>query len=289
MSKIGLVLEGGGMRAAYTAGALTWLIDHDIEFDYGVAISAGAVHLCSFVDKNKQNLYDLSVTYVADKRNVGMVPLLKEGSYVGYDFMFDELLRDTLHFDISNLVNRNTFMEIGIYDLQQGQTNWYQKEAFSNDMQMLKAACTLPIAGKIVSYNGRKYIDGGITTMVPIRRSIEYGNDKHFVIITKDESYVRKPSGKGMDLALAALYHPYPKIREDMKKRTPIYYEEMDLVQQLCEKNEAMLMRPSKNLGVSRFKGEHDQLDALFQLGYQDLENRKEEIRAFLKKDEPID
>lgn len=40
--------EGGGMRGAYTAGVLTWLIDHEIEFDYGVGISAGAMNLCSF-------------------------------------------------------------------------------------------------------------------------------------------------------------------------------------------------------------------------------------------------
>lgn len=283
MNKIGLVLEGGGMRGAYTAGALCWLIDHDIEFDYGVAISAGAVHLCNFIDKNKKNLYDFSVTYVADKRNVGLIPFFKEGSYVGYDFMFDHILRDTAHFDIENLVNYKTHMEIGVYDLEQGKTNWYLKEDFKNDLQLLKAACTLPIAGKIVHYKWHKFIDGGVTTMVPINRSIEHGNNKHFVIITKDENYVRKPSGKGMDLALNALYHPYQQLREDMKKRTPIYYEEMDKVKELCERNEAILLRPTKNLGVSRFKGDHDQLKALFQLGYQDLEDRKEEIFAFLQ------
>ena len=45
MEKIGLVLEGGGLRGAYTAGALAWLNDHDITFDYGVGISSGAVYL----------------------------------------------------------------------------------------------------------------------------------------------------------------------------------------------------------------------------------------------------
>lgn len=32
--KVSLVLEGGGMRGAYTAGCLSWLIDEGIEFDY---------------------------------------------------------------------------------------------------------------------------------------------------------------------------------------------------------------------------------------------------------------
>ena len=34
MSKIAIVLEGGGMRGAYTAGALSWFIDNNIEFEY---------------------------------------------------------------------------------------------------------------------------------------------------------------------------------------------------------------------------------------------------------------
>ena len=42
MKKLGLVLEGGGIRGAYTAGALAWLYDQQIHFDYGVGISSGA-------------------------------------------------------------------------------------------------------------------------------------------------------------------------------------------------------------------------------------------------------
>ena len=42
MEKIGLVLEGGGVRGAYTVGALSWLKDNHISFDYSVGISSGA-------------------------------------------------------------------------------------------------------------------------------------------------------------------------------------------------------------------------------------------------------
>ena len=49
IEKTGLVLEGGGMRGAYTAGALSWLIDQGIEFDASYGISTGAVHLTNFL------------------------------------------------------------------------------------------------------------------------------------------------------------------------------------------------------------------------------------------------
>ena len=49
--RIALVLEGGGLRGAYTAGCLSWLIDEGIEFDGAYGISSGAVHLTAFLKK----------------------------------------------------------------------------------------------------------------------------------------------------------------------------------------------------------------------------------------------
>ena len=70
MSKIGLVLEGGGMRGAYTAGVLDWLIEHDMPFDYVVGISSGALYSGMYALKNRKALYEASVHVAADKRNV---------------------------------------------------------------------------------------------------------------------------------------------------------------------------------------------------------------------------
>ena len=36
MSKIGLIVEGGGMKCAYSAGILDAFIDEDITFDYAI-------------------------------------------------------------------------------------------------------------------------------------------------------------------------------------------------------------------------------------------------------------
>lgn len=41
-SHTGLVLEGGGMRGVFTAGALDFLMDKKIYFPYTIGVSAGA-------------------------------------------------------------------------------------------------------------------------------------------------------------------------------------------------------------------------------------------------------
>ena len=40
--KLGLVLEGGGMRGAYTSGVLGAFMDENIKFPYVIGVSAGA-------------------------------------------------------------------------------------------------------------------------------------------------------------------------------------------------------------------------------------------------------
>ena len=42
--KTGLGLEGGGMRGIYTAGVLDAFMEHNIEFDGVIGVSAGAIN-----------------------------------------------------------------------------------------------------------------------------------------------------------------------------------------------------------------------------------------------------
>ncbi len=284
MTKISLVLEGGGMRGAYTAGALAWLIDNNIEFDYHVGISAGAVHVYSYLLKNKDFLYDIAVKYMSDKRNVGWTPMFKEKRYVGYDYMFDDLLLKQLNFDIRPLKNIGLPAEIGIYDLKQCETTFFKTEDLDDHMRMIKAACTLPIAGRVVHHEGREFLDGGISVMIPIERSISQGNDKHLIIITKPEGYVRKPASGFMQRLMKFNYPKHPKMVEQYSNRHLSYNRQMDLITKLSEEGNGLMIRPSITIPVKRFSGDPDNLEKLYQLGYSDMENQKETILNFMKR-----
>lgn len=284
MDKIGLVLEGGGMRGAYTAGALSWLIDNHVEFDYGVGISAGAINLCSYLLKDKQFLHDITVKYMSDKKNVGLIPLLKEHRYVGYDYMFDDLLINQVKYDTSLITEKKMNMEFGIYDLNQSKTIFFNASDLDPGLRMLKASCTLPIAGKIVDYKGHRFLDGGISIMIPIDRSIEQGCNKNIVIITKPDGYVRKAASQLMQKMMAFNYPNYPKMVYDYIHRHESYNRQMDLILKQVEENKCILVRPSKTIPVKRFSGDPENLKSLYELGYKDMEARKEEILKFITK-----
>ena len=49
MGKTGLIVEGGGMKCAYSAGILDRFLDDKITFDYCIGVSAGAANTLSYL------------------------------------------------------------------------------------------------------------------------------------------------------------------------------------------------------------------------------------------------
>ena len=283
LTTLALVMEGGGMRGAYTAGVLSYFLEKQVNFDYGVGISAGAVNLCAYWMKRADYLHEIMVEYMSDKKNIGLSPFLREGTFVGYNYMFDNLLPKQVKFDLTQVSNTMAPFEFGNYNLDLNRNDWIQKEEVT--MKDLKASCTLPIAGKPVYTRGHLYMDGGITTMVPIERSIAHGCKKHFVIITKDKEYVRNPEPAVELNTISLMFRKYPQLRKRLEVRHQVYYHEMGLIEKMVEEGSAYLLRPSEKVPVSRFKGDPIGLQKCFDLGVKDATEQWDAIAAFIGQD----
>ena len=64
--KLGMVLEGGGMRGMYTAGVLDFLMEKDFYPDGIIGVSAGACHGCSYASKQRGRSYRINTKYCRD-------------------------------------------------------------------------------------------------------------------------------------------------------------------------------------------------------------------------------
>ncbi len=280
--KFGLVLEGGGVRGAFTAGALAWLNDHDIQLDYHVGISSGAMHLICYMLKNKTTAYNISTNYACDPKYIGVKALMKEGYYVAYNRLFNECLKKKERLSIVPLQRENAPMEIGVYDMDQGKTVFKSPRQMDTDLKVLQGACALPVASAIVEVDGHHYLDGGITKMIPIERAMERGCTKFMVITTKPADYVRKPGSPIVKVLMKAMYGKYPQLVEDYSVRHLNYYKQVGIVKDLVAKGDAIHLYPTKDFPISRFHGNPEDTKTLYKLGYDAMEERKEEIFAFL-------
>lgn len=285
MERIGLVLEGGGVRGAYTAGCLAWLHDNNIHFDYSAGISSGAVYLSCFLMGQPGIAKNMSTKYACDPNMTGFGAMVHCGHYVDYEMIFEKYLRGVEHMSCQPLIDANPDMEVGAYDLDLGKTVWFRPKDMDPELVLLRATCALPVAAETVEYKGRKLLDGGITKMIPIERAVEQGCTKVMVITTKPADFVRKPASKFIRFLMKRIYKDYPKVEEDYQIRHINYYKQMTMIKDMVADNKAILMYPSETVKVNRFKGDEEKCLQLYNLGYADMEKRKDEILAFMKKE----
>lgn len=270
------------MRGAYTAGALSWLIDQGIEFDNAYAISTGAVYLTNYLMKSKEDLFSFSVEGIADKRVIGIRALLHSGRIVDYETLFQHIMPEEYHYDMTPLKDCKTHAYIGLYDLKVGKTEYHPVQNIGLDE--LQASTSLPIIGKIVEHDGRQILDGGITDMIPIEQSVKDGCERHLIITTKPADYVRKPAKKPIVDLMKMTYPQCPQISKDYAVRHLNYRKQIDLIKGLQDEGKAIYLFPSRGSKVTRLGGTREDLVDLYELGYSDMEARKDEILALFRK-----
>ena len=66
--KKGLILEGGAMRGMFTAGVMDVLMEHQIEFDGVIGVSAGAAFGCNYKSGQIGRVLRYNTRFCADKR-----------------------------------------------------------------------------------------------------------------------------------------------------------------------------------------------------------------------------
>ncbi|WP_193441428.1 patatin-like phospholipase family protein, partial [Streptococcus suis] len=86
--KVGLVLEGGGMRGLYTAGVLDAFLDADIHVDGVVSVSAGALFGVNFLSKQRGRAIRYNKRFIKDKHYMGLRSWLTTGNMVNKDFTY---------------------------------------------------------------------------------------------------------------------------------------------------------------------------------------------------------
>lgn len=287
MEKTGLVLEGGGVRGAYTAGALAWLQDNHVKFDYYVGISSGAGYLAfGLLNDDKHSPKNMATIYAADPHLVGLYPLTHCGYFVDYKKIFDVYLKGKEGTNVRKVLAEKPNMEIGAYDLNQGKTIFFGPDELDPDLELIRGACALPIASEVVNYRGHRLLDGGITVMIPIERALEQGCTRILVITTKPKDYVRKPTPKIIRKMMKHTYPDCPQVWADYAVRDKNYYRQRKIIDDLCSQGKAIDILPSETVKVSRWKGDREKCEHLYDIGYSDMENHRTEIAKLLDKGE---
>ncbi|NBJ91845.1 patatin-like phospholipase family protein [Parablautia muri] len=283
MFEAGLVLEGGGMKGVYTCGVLDFFLDKGLEFRSCYGVSAGTCNLCSFLSKQRGRAYHVIVDYLEDKNYCGLYSLIKTGDLFGAEMCYHTIPEKLYPYDYEAYNKyQGTFYSV-ITNIESGQPEYIPIKDMKKDIEAIRASASLPLVSRNVKFKGQLYLDGGIADAIPLRRSIEDGNKKNVVIMTKEAGYRRQPSS--MIRLIKLYYRKYPKVYELMKNRHNAYNETLDFITGQVERGSTFLIQPKHRSNVGRIEKDKTKLEALYREGYQDAANCYESLLKFLEDD----
>ncbi len=281
MYQTGHVLEGGGMKGVYSSGVLDFFLDKGLEFSSCYGVSAGACSLCSFLSKQRGRAYHTNVDYLEDKNYCSLYSLLKTGDLFGADMCYYQIPEKLNPYDYETFEKYQGKFYSVVTNIETGCPEYIPIKDMHTDIEAIRASASLPLVSRNVKIGDKLYLDGGISDAIPLRKSMEDGNRKNVVVMTKEVGYRRQPSS-GVSL-IRMRYRKYPKVYELMKDRHNAYNNTLDFLNEEVEKGTVFLIQPKEKSDVGRIEKDRDKLKALYEEGYKEASECYEELLKFLE------
>ena len=276
--KVGLVLEGGGMRALFTAGVLDALLDvKELDIDGIVGVSAGALFGANYVSGQKERAIRYNKKYARDKRYMGLHSWITTGNAVNKDFAFYELPFKLDVFDQEKFKESKIEFHIVMTNVENGQAEYVLIEDVFEQMEYLRATSALPFASKIIEINGKKYLDGGISDSIPIDYCQSLGYDKIILVLTRPENSYKEDK---LNFLYKLVYRKYPNLVERLINMGKDYEVVLKKIKNLETESKVFVIRPPKVLKIGRLEKNEDKIQNVYDIG---LNTGKKEIDNLLK------
>jgi predicted patatin/cPLA2 family phospholipase len=269
------------MRGLYTCGVLDGLLTQQMMFPYIIGVSAGACNAVSYIAGQKGRNFTVNTAYVNDWRYMSLRNLLREKSYFGMAFIFDEIPNQHVPFDYRAFDDADCRFVVGTTDCHTGAPAYFVKDDFKHGFDILKASSSLPMISPMVEIDGMALLDGGIVDPIPLEKSIADGNRKHVVVLTRDAAYRKKP--QSFKRLISIRYRHYPKLVEGMLKRHEKYNQTLALIDRMAAEGSVYVIRPETLVEVDRLEKDVDKLTALYQQGCDDFSRQLPALKAFLE------
>ena len=243
--KIGLVVEGGGMKCAYSAGILDKFLDDHIQFDYCIGVSAGAANTLSYLAGQRGRNLRFYTEHLSDPRYLSVHSLIRTGSLFGLQYIYGTLTnsdgKDPIDYDA--IMKNPAEFYMPATDAVTGTATYFSKyDIVRDDYRTLMATCALPGFCRPVQVNHHYYYDGGVADSIPVQHALDDGCDKLVVILSNPRDFVKQPEAHRP--IYKRMLHKYPKTIEGIDHRHINYQASIDLTAKLEKEGKAFVFAP---------------------------------------------
>lgn len=266
LKKTGLVLEGGGMRGVFTCGVLDYLMDHRIEFPYGIGVSAGACNGLSYMSHQRGRAKYSNIDMLEKYHYIGLKHLWYQRSILDQKLLYETFPEKLVPYDYAACFCNPMRFEMVTTDCTTGRA-CYLEEREDKDrlVAIAKASSSLPYVCPMTWVDGIPMLDGGIVDSIPLLRAISQGYEQNVVVLTRNKGF--RKSEKDIKVP-HFIYRRYPRLRVVLSNRCRVYNEQLEMVERMEEEGRIIAIRPQEPVKVNRIEKDVKKLTALYNEGY---------------------
>ena len=277
--KVGLVLEGGGMRGLYTAGVIDIMLDHGFEPDVVCGTSAGVTFGVNLLSKQRGRVLRYNKRFVGDRRYISLHSWLTTGNMINKDFAYGLLPRELDPFDDEAFMASKAAFYATITNMETGEAEYVRLHSTWEQMDVIRASASLPIVSRPVEWNGQKYLDGGLADNIPLDKCLELGCDKVIIVLTRPLGYVRK---ENLTAITRLCYPRYRNLHRTVEQRNDNYNRRIKQIEELEREGKVFVLRPSEEITISRLEKDPVRLEQVYKLGVQNATENWGALQEYL-------
>jgi predicted patatin/cPLA2 family phospholipase len=291
-----LVLEGGGMRAGFVAGAVMALMDKGLNrFDRGFAVSASVPTLTYFAAGQRKDIDriwrgELTTSKLVSYKNIPVAPfsLSVERPILDIDYLVYEVLKSRFPLDLERL--HASEMECYFAATQvQGALLRFLTPGMYDIYEIFRACMALPgCYPGVVCMGDDEFLDGGVIHPLPLEDRLLQGAEKIVVILSKPLDKKDVPLSLWRKVLFWQYFKKYHWVMERLSEAACHYNEKVSQLSRIPFEGSAQtfIIAPDRMPPAPLITRDPDKINKTVNLGYGKVIELESPLRRFLDQEE---
>jgi len=290
---LGLVLEGGAMRAGFVAGALMAFMDKNlVDFDAAVAVSASVPTLAYFASGQREEMEtvwrdELTSPKLVCYHNIpaASLALSARRPILNIDRLVYDIIKKKYPLNKPAFLSNKMICRFAATSVPHGEQAFLNPT--ENDIYDTIKAC-LAVPGcypTAVSMNDCEYVDGATVNPLPLEGLSDDETLRVVAILSKPMSCEDEPPNFLERALFWRYFKKYDWMLEKLWEAAQNYNNQVSQLEQMARENppRALIVCPDKMPPVKFVTLDHKKMNRTIDLGYDKVEELEDRIGSFLK------
>lgn len=248
---VSLVLEGGGMRAAYTSGLISVLLEEGIDLGWVGGISAGSTLMSNYLSRDEWRTRQTFTDFADDPQFGGWRSFARGRGLFNAEYIYERsgLPGGSIPFDWDTYAAGDAEVCVSAFDATTGeQVRWGRDDmpTMRDLFVRVRASSTMPVVMPPVTIDGHVHVDGalGPNGGIPLDAAQDAGFTRHLVVLTQEREYVKPPASRVR--ALRTYFRRLPSVADAIEARPGRYNAMRERVFDVESAGDAYVFAPER-------------------------------------------